>query len=146
MDGWMASSSLYTIERFEQRGIREGNIYTQCDSATNAHSPALANGVHSHPSSAQPFCCPSVPNPCKVMPVTQAWLSSTPCLQELLGSVGKGRRGPCQPKGRECARCYESHRVKATGRQKGFLVAEALKAGWQDSHLSPLLVLESKLT
>jgi len=80
-----------------------------------------------------------------VVPVTQAWLSSTPCLQELLGSVGKGRRGPCQSKGRECARCYESYWVKATGRQKGFLVAEALKAGWQDSHLFPLLVLESRL-
>jgi hypothetical protein len=59
--GWIVTSSLYTIEMFEWRDIQKGNMYTQCDSATNAHSPPCISKLYAQSSFMStpllfPFC------------------------------------------------------------------------------------------
>lgn len=69
----------------------------------------------------------------------QGCLSSTPCLQELLGGVGKGRRGPHQPITKMAESVPGAKKATEEGLpegRRGFGAEVALKARRQDSHLS----------
>lgn len=69
-----------------------------------------------------------MPNPGKVVLVTQGWFSSTPCPQVLLGRVGKGRRGPRKPKAEGVPAAKKATEEKLLEGRRGFLMKVALKA------------------